>query len=621
MKPLFLRSAMIGLGIVALSVSSSAQATFPPVDTSFNVRTVVVPASPVKMKTIFVGGKDTVMSANGTRTLAKQWHDFIGYTPINSQAPSDSGWVTVNHEMKLRDDILGDGGGMTVFKVKRQSNGDYTVDGGFRNVDFSAVGNTVANCGGINTLDGRIWTAEEWQQASNADINIGLYPLEGTDTSLVASGAGISFGSRNGLGIRDTSDWTIPQGSNFAGRSIKKFHNFNWLVEIDPAQAKAVRKMYNWGRFEHEGGVVMPDNKTVYLTDDFQPSIFFKFVAQTAGEFNQGTLYAYKQSADGQSGSWVEIEQSFDSLVQSRNVAIRKGATMFTRFEWIEQVNGKVYITETGRDNSGNVFKDGIRAGANLAKHLMDRDVYDGPFPDSTTSRRDTVIQDYYGRVLVFDPATEKMSVYLEGGKASNYSQNKVHLSNPDGLVHWRIMGKDLLVIQEDLNGRSKGRVGNPDVDGSGNNICEMYVLDMGIPNPTLNDLRRLMILPNGAEVTGARPTPDGKAMFVNSQHPSRRNTGDFANSCTILLTGLDQLVTNVYDEPVFENNTTFQIYPNPASRVLHFNKTTDVAIYTVTGVRVRVARNTNTIDIADLTSGIYFVQTIDGAVQKLVIE
>lgn len=618
----YIMNMLYGLFLLLLAGASAySQTIFPALDTNFNAKTIIVPPSPIKAKLVFVGGKDTVVGINGQKQLAKQWHDFIGYTPINPQAPNDSAYITINHEMRVKDDILGDGGGMTVFKVKKMPDGDYVVDGGYRNVDFTAVGNTLANCGGISARNGRIWTAEEWVQTSNADIFVGLVPLEGKDTTRAGYGKGASFATIPGLGISDTNDWTIPTNAQYSGRRIKKFQNFNWLVEIDPAQAKATRKMYNWGRFEHEGGVIMPDDKTVYLTDDNQPSVFFKFVANQAGNFNEGQLFAYKQSADGNSGSWVTIENSLDSMLTARNVALRKGATMFTRFEWITDAKGKVYITETGRDNSGTSFKDGMKLGGTLAKHLADRDVYTGAFSDSTMKTKDTVIIDYYGRVLEFDPATDKMSVFLEGGKAPNYASNKVHLSNPDGLVSWTLNGKDYLVIQEDLNGRSKGRVGNPDVDGSGTNICEIYVVDLSKTKPTLDDLHRMLITPNGAEVTGAIPTPDGKAMFVNSQHPSGTNTGDFANSCTMLITGLDKYVTSVFEDPIFDEKTGFQVFPNPATRTLYFNEISDVSMYTIGGQRVKVAWNTDKIDITELTPGTYFVQNIRGDVQKIIIQ
>ena len=49
----------------------------------------------------------------------------------------------------------------------------------------------------------------------------------------------------------------------------------------------------------------------------------------------------------------------------------------------------------------------------------------------------------------------------------------------------------------------------------------KFFLLDLSIQNPTIDDLIRLTAVPTGAEVTGAMPTPDGKSLLINSQHPS----------------------------------------------------------------------------------------------------
>ncbi|MCG7957045.1 MAG: PhoX family protein, partial [Candidatus Thiodiazotropha endolucinida] len=46
------------------------------------------------------------------------------------------------------------------------------------------------------------------------------------------------------------------------------------------------------GRFSHENSVVMPDDRTVFLSDDGTGVVFFKFVADVAGDMSAGTLYA-----------------------------------------------------------------------------------------------------------------------------------------------------------------------------------------------------------------------------------------------------------------------------------------------------------------------------------------
>ncbi len=138
------------------------------VDTTWLPEEVVFPPSPLKHQILFVGGDDRVQTtatygnAPG-QALAKQWHDFIGFT--TDEESDDLGWVSVNHEMILMNDSIGDGGGMTTFKVKRDPVTDMLEvvpqtladgrTGDFFNVDFvNTVGETGMNCGG-NHLAGR----------------------------------------------------------------------------------------------------------------------------------------------------------------------------------------------------------------------------------------------------------------------------------------------------------------------------------------------------------------------------------------------------------------------------------------------------------------------------------
>jgi hypothetical protein len=279
--------------IVAISIfvtNIKAQYLFDPsINVDFSADQVTMPASPLTFQILFVGGVDKVQTVddNGApngEALAKQWHDFIGVTPDN--ASSDLAWISINHEMITQNDSIGDGGGMTVFKIARDPNTDslYVVDqtlsdgrtGKYFNVDFkNTVGETGMNCGGItSSYDGRIWTAEEWFRTSNSSI----------------------YSSWGGAGVQDTSDFTISgSGTCGDGNTVKKFENFNYMVEIDPREAKAIRKQYNWGRQPFEGGCVMSDNQTVFAGADNTPGILTKFVASTPGDFTQGKTFVYKQ--------------------------------------------------------------------------------------------------------------------------------------------------------------------------------------------------------------------------------------------------------------------------------------------------------------------------------------
>lgn len=600
-----------------MSFAQIDMSLFTETDAEYNPTTVVMPASPLKTQVLFIGGVDYVQTGVNDSTEAKQWHDFIGFTPDTSGA--SLGWVSINHERIQADDKIGDGGGMTVFRVER----DWSTDslrvvsqtltdgrsGKFFNVDFvNTVGETGMNCGGITSfVDGRIWTAEEWFRSSTASIYA------------------------DGDGVRDTADFTIgtttPNGfPGFDGETIRKYENFNYMVEIDPREAVAVRKQYNWGRQGFEGGVVMPDNKTVYLGVDATPAAWLKFEATTAGDFTSGTLSVYKaDNAQGQ--RWIQIDNSdMDDVLSINDQATAAGATMYNRIEWVtmDTTTGIVYMTETGRDNPASRWVDESTAGQPHAQHHLDRATAQGTHPDSSD------YADRYGRVLYFDPATEEMGVQIAGGpefttdsvNSSVYPDK--HLSNPDGLGVITINQQVYLIIQEDLNGTSYGRVPN---DITTNRTCEMFLLDLSIANPTTDDLIRISAVPIGAEITGGVSTPDGKTILVNSQHPNSDatiNPFPYNNSLTVAITGFDKIdnVTTDLDQEFDQDQNEFKIFPNPVSRTLYFESPIDAAIYNINGQRVRVARNATSIDVTSIPAGVYVIKNLtSGTARRLVIE
>ncbi len=607
------------LSLLALALATAVQAqnvSVPAVQPAFGTTTVVVPPSPLKYQVLFIGGHDSVATVNAQgqpdgKALAKQWHDFIGFKKDNTTGTQDLGWVVVNHEMIQANPKIGDGGGMTSFKVRKSGDSLIVVNqnltdgrsGKFFNVDFNTTGQTGMNCGGIQSADGRIWTAEEWFQTSNAGI--------------FASGGGIT----------DTSDFVIgttsPAGfPGFNGATIKRFQNLNYMTEIDPAQAKAIRKQYNWGRGGFEGGVVMPDNKTVYLGIDESPAPWVRFVANTAGDFTTGTLQALKSD-----GSWVTIPNTnIDSLNKMSELAFRRGAAMFNRVEWVAYHNGKVYFTETGRDDIGSTWQTWFNNGGTIDNHWVT--AVRTRHPELSAQNDDSVknfflkrnFKDYYGRVNIFDPATNQVSVFLEGGpflpvgEPNAYPAN--HLSNPDGLGFMKIAGKTYMVIEEDLNGTSFGRT----PAGSSGGNCEAYIYDMNDPNPTVSKLKRIAVTPNGAEITGMCYIEEADVILVNSQHPSTSNPFPYNNSLTFAINGWSNLVASLYKEPEF-NGAGFQIWPNPASRELHFNEVTDITIRDLNGKQLKSARATDKIDIYDLSAGTYFVTNGKGQSQKLIVQ
>jgi uncharacterized protein len=427
---------------------------------------------------------DTVIAPNGKLVPAKGHHDMIQYIPIKKS--NEHGYLYVSHETHDTNSVLGDGGGGAVLEIKKE-NGKWKKIGKPRAIDFSTVGNTSRNCGGAVTPYGTILTAEETEPQSNLQVYV-------RDQ------------------IRDTS--------NYNGR--KRFENIGWMVEVDPKSGKALRKLYSMGRFQHEDVAFMPDNKTVFLTDDYTPAVFFKFVADVPNQYDKGQLYAYQQSKDGKVGKWISLPMVMDSLVNIRDVALRMGASCFVRQEWVEIVGNKVYITETGNDKF-DLTKQ-IKMGATIPNYL-----------DKQCRVTGNEFSDPYGRVLVLDLTTNEIKPYINGG-FDNADVNFC-FSNPDALTAVKIKGKDYLVISEDLIGIDKNRVGAKAL--AHNEVYnEVYFIDLSIVNPTLKDLKRFAVGPKGSETSGDFFTPDAKTYFLSVHVPDKKNKAPYHKSSVIAIQG-----------------------------------------------------------------------------------
>lgn len=460
--------------------ANSVPAALTPIDTNYhNDKLLMSPE--LSWKVLFNGGDSVVIPGTDKMAIQKDKNDFMAYLPV--EGSSEHGWLWTNHEVIDAHDELGDGGGATLMELKLE-NGEWNVIGKPYSVDFSAVKGTYNNCLGGVTPDGRVLTSEEYEPWSNKEI------------------------FKNGKGIRDTSDYN----------GYPAYMNYGWMVEVDPVSKKAIRKLWSLGRFSHEGVLCMENGKTVYLMDDDGPGLFFKFVADEAGDYTQGQLYAYQQSDDLQSGEWLPLPMERDSLNYARDVALRRGATIFIRLEDIEILpDGRLIMTETGLDRVD--LSRAVGLGGTVAKHLE---------PHHTG---DHVYSDYFGRFLVFDIESNKLEVFMECGPAE--ADKSIVISNPDNIsVN---MARKLLVVHEDMNATSGGRV---PAATEGWLTNEIWALDLNIANPKPDDFVRIGVAPKGAETTGPTWTPDFKSFFFNVQHPDAGNPAPFERSATVSVRG-----------------------------------------------------------------------------------
>lgn len=451
------------------------------IDTNFTTQKLLIPEN-LDVKILFTEKLDQVVNHLGVSAPAKKDHDMITYLPIDGS--SEHGWLYIGHETRYRDDVLGDGGGATMFEIQKKD-GVWERISDFENVDFSEVRGTNNNCGGSMAPNGMIYSCEESVPQNNRALYI------------------------NGKGFQDTSN---------VG-DLKFYQNFGYIVEIDPATKKATQKLIQMGRYYHEDLEFMDDRKTVYLSDDYEPCVFYKFVADKEDDYSQGQLYAYQQK-NGK-GSWITMPMDTASLINCRDEALNRGAAMMMRHEWFARIGDKLYIAETGHDSTD--WSHRVAQGGVVADHI-----------EKDHSKGNGVYTDYFGRVLVFDTKTDEMKVLIEGGEGSD---GKTVMSNPDCISTVNLGRKNYLLLHEDINGNGYGRV-SPTAYKKNKWFNELYFLDLDIEKPTVDDLVRFAITPMGAEFTGGVFTPDGKSLFLNIQHPFVRNKAPYNKSMTVVITG-----------------------------------------------------------------------------------
>ena len=114
---------------------------------------------------------------------------------------------------------------------------------------------------------------------------------------------------------------------DYVGGDLTKLnpYDYGYVPEITVKEdgSYTAVKHYTLGRYAHELAYVMPDNKTVYASDDGTNRAFFKFVADTKGDLSSGELFAAKwtQTSASNGGtasiSWVSLGHANDAEIKT----------------------------------------------------------------------------------------------------------------------------------------------------------------------------------------------------------------------------------------------------------------------------------------------------------------
>ncbi|WBY00134.1 PhoX family phosphatase [Ramlibacter tataouinensis] len=373
--------------------------------------------------------------------------------------------------------------------------------------------------------------------------------------------------------------WNISalagQPADGSGDYRNELNTFGWVVEMDPYdKAQAIRKRTALGRFAHESATfglrTAGKPLAVYMGDDSRGEYIYKFVSAaawseadanpanriTTGDkyLDSGRLYVAKFNADG-SGDWIELDianaaiagyatyafaDQADVLVNARLAADAVGATKMDRPEWcaVHPVTGEIYYTLTNNSNR-KVEPTGSQMAVDAANPRAYSDSYGGGAPGAPGNIHGHIIR---MKEAGGEGAATRFSwdVYLFGAEAGADAA-RVNLSaltaeqdfsSPDGL--WFSPKTGLCFIQTDDGAYTDvsncmmlagipGQVGDGAVvplEYTKADASKLVVNARVGAKPTAATLRRFLVGPVDCEITGITETPDGKALFVNIQHP-----------------------------------------------------------------------------------------------------
>lgn len=451
---------------------------------------------------------------------------------------------------------------------------------------------TLNNCGTGKTPWGSFVSGEEnWSgyffrsasdDAARADKSVVALKRYGRNQGS-SSRHGWESGGRDDKYVR----WNISQSGAAPNLDYRnEMNGMGYIIEVDPYNNRTAKKRTALGRYAHEsaafGKPVAGQPLAVYMGDDSRNEYIYKFVSAklwNAADANPldrlatgdayldvGKLYVAKFNADGK-GQWVELSISntlianfatytfadqADVLVNARLAADAVGATKMDRPEWcsVNPVNGEVYYTLTNNSNR-NINASGS---SQLAPDSANPRAYTDTKTGGSSSSGNP-----NGHILRLkeDSAGAAASsfswdVYLFGAEAGaatslvNLSSltGDQDFSSPDGLVFSPATG--ICWIQTDDGAYTDVTncmmlAGLPGQVGDGAAVTLSYTK---ADNSTLNvvtqvgklpapdKLKRFLVGPVGCEITGLCETPDGKAIFVNIQHPGENTKpADLADS------------------------------------------------------------------------------------------
>ncbi len=362
--------------------------------------------------------------------------------------------------------------------------------------------------------------------------------------------------------------WNLAAlGANAEKDFRHEANTFGYNVEIDPLNPNATpTKRTAMGRFAHEAAVcslpVAGEALAFYMGCDSRNEYIYKFVSTAvwdpkdvgaglvAGDkyLSEGRLYVAKFNANG-TGEWLELSMAnpriakhaafkftsqADIFVNTRHAADAVGATPMDRPEWgaVNPRNGEVYFCLTNNSAANRtptkvdaanprayMDLDGKKSAGNPNGHIIRFKEID---------KRSTALG-FSWDIFLLGAEEDSGDANLSGLTASN------SFSSPDGL--WFSQTTGICWIQTDdgaftdetncmMLAAIPGHVGDGGKVTAKNKMIISGTEQTGTQETFISaalgeaKLKRFLVAPKGAEVTGITEADGGRTLFVNIQHP-----------------------------------------------------------------------------------------------------
>jgi len=350
-------------------------------------------------------------------------------------------------------------------------------------------------------------------------------------------------------------DADIDRNNGYNGKIFTPYnYGYSIEVKINPDGSTQTARHYVTGKYTPELAIVMPDKKTVYMTDDGTAKGFWKFVSDLKLEdFNdnwQGTLYAAKvHQLSAKNGgefnlSWIKLGHASDNQIHNIVKSKTKITDIFEVMKPSHKHQCEADFKLIYEDDMLECLR--LKPGKALAAAFLESRKYAAYLGATIEFRKEEGIT-YSAKHNKLYLAMSSIDKSMQDNYQEMETSNDIRLpANPCGGVYELSLDDDYSVNHmkalftgtplktgaplSDQNYCDPNKIANPDnISTLGSDhiiVSEDSIMHLNNMSWAYNILTaektRIASLPIGAEVTGVANAVVGDQAFliINQQHP-----------------------------------------------------------------------------------------------------